>query len=246
VVRAPPVKEPASDRIKAIRRNDERGTGQRELISATGDRKRRSADRHDPEPEGHGRECIYVRSAKPRPSRKCTSSSATAGDEYTTIVSGSRPGAHPTPVMAPFAAARWGALPLQRGHALVPLRRPYEACGCVHGQLSLLLRRHQTGSLSRATSSYLQSRFLERAMQVVGRERRPAALTALPMSGLRRATCGLHPDERDLDHRRSDLPPSRPLLLGRAARPINVRHLRVTGRPSAQDKGDEKWPAGCA
>jgi F-type H+-transporting ATPase subunit alpha len=49
----------------------------------------------------------------------------------------------------------------------------------------------------------------------------------------------VHPDERDLDHRRADLPPGRPLLL-RCPPGRQRRHLGVARRLVGTDEGDEE------
>ena len=54
-------------------------------------------------------------------------------------------------------------------------------------------------------------------LQALGRARRRLADGAADHRDPGRRHCGVHPDERDLDHRRSDLPRGRPLLLGRAS-----------------------------
>ena len=50
---------------------------------------------------------------------------------------------------------------------------------------------------------------------------------------------GVHPDERDLDHRRPDLPRDRPVQLRPAAGPEH-RHLGLAGRLGRPDQGDEE------
>ena len=55
----------------------------------------------------------------------------------------------------------------------------------------------------------------------------------------RRRGLGLHPDQRDLDHRRPDLPPARPLLRGRPAGGRR-RHQRLARGRQGPDPGDEE------
>ena len=55
----------------------------------------------------------------------------------------------------------------------------------------------------------------------------------------RRRGVGLHPDQRDLDHRRPDLPSARPLLRGRPAGDRR-RHQRLPRRRQGPDPGDEE------
>ena len=55
----------------------------------------------------------------------------------------------------------------------------------------------------------------------------------------RRRGLGLHPDQRDLDHRRPDLPPARPVLRRRPAG-HRRRHQRLARRRQGPDPGDEE------
>ena len=55
----------------------------------------------------------------------------------------------------------------------------------------------------------------------------------------RRRGVGVHPDERDLDHRRPDLPAARPVLRGRPAGDRR-RHQRLARRRQGPDRGDEE------
>ena len=55
----------------------------------------------------------------------------------------------------------------------------------------------------------------------------------------RRRSLGVHPDQRDLDHRRPDLSPARPLLRGRPAGDRR-RHQRLASRRQGPDPGDEE------
>ena len=78
--------------------------------------------------------------------------------------------------------------------------------------MSLLLRRPPGREAYPGDVFYLHSRLLERAAKM-GDDNGNGSLTALPVietQGERRV--GLYPDQRDFDHRRSDLPGDRPLL----------------------------------
>ena len=71
------------------------------------------------------------------------------------------------------------------------------------------------------------------------RERRRLADGAADHRDAGRRRVGLHPDERDLDHRRPDLPRDRPVQRRPAARPEH-RHLGVARRLGGADQGDEE------
>ena len=136
--------------------------------------------------------------------------------EYTIIVSASAAEAAPIKWMAPFAGAAMGEHFLFNGqHALVmydDLSKHADA----YRQLSLLLRRPPGREAYPGDVFYLHSRLLERAVQALRRARRRLAHGAAGDRDPGRRHLGLHPDERDLDHRRADLPRVRPLLLRRA------------------------------
>jgi F-type H+-transporting ATPase subunit alpha len=73
-------------------------------------------------------------------------------------------------------------------------------------QMSLLLRRPPGREAYPGDVFYLHSRLLERAAKL-NEDNGAGSLTALPIietQGQRRV--GLHSDQRDLDHRRPDLP----------------------------------------
>jgi F-type H+-transporting ATPase subunit alpha len=106
-------------------------------------------------------------------------------------------------------------------------------------QLSLLLRRPPGREAYPGDVFYLHSRLLERATKLSD-ENGAGSLTALPGHrdpGRRRV--GLHPDQRDLDHRRADLPRARPVLQGRRpAINVGISVSRVGG--AAQVKAMKK------
>ena len=90
-------------------------------------------------------------------------------------------------------------------------------------QVILLLRRPPGREAFPGDVFYLHSRLLERAAKLSRRRstrykgRRP--MTALPIIETQEGRrLGLHPDQRDLDHRRSDLPRGQPVQLKASAR----------------------------
>ena len=90
-------------------------------------------------------------------------------------------------------------------------------------QVSLLLRRPPGREAYPGDVFYLHSRLLERAAKLSD-DNGAGSLTALPIIETKAGDIsGLHPDQRDLDHRRPDLPPGRPVQVrrppGRRRRP---------------------------
>ena len=152
--------------------------------------------------------------------------------EYTTVVTASAAEAAPIKWLAPFAGCAMAEYFLYKGeHALIiydDLTKQADA----YRQLSLLLRRPPGREAFPGDVFYLHSRLLERACKLsdaLG----GGSLTALPIIETQAGRhLRLHPDERDLDHRRADLPPVRPLLLRRpAGGQRRHRACRASGRP---------------
>ena len=141
--------------------------------------------------------------------------------------------------MAPFAGCAMGEYFLYSGkHALViydDLSKHADA----YRQLSLLLRRPPGREAFPGDVFYLHSRLLERACKLSD-ELGGGSLTALPIIETQAGdVVGVHPDERDLDHRRADLPPVGSLLLGvRPAVNVGISVSRVG--TSAQTKAMKK------
>ena len=159
--------------------------------------------------------------------------------EYTIIVSAPAAEAAPIKWMAPFAGAAMGEYFLFNGkHALViydDLTKHADA----YRQLSLLLRRPPGREAFPGDVFYLHSRLLERACKL-NDELGGGSLTALPIIETQAGdVVRLHPDERDLDHGRADLPRVRPLLLGRPPGDQR-RHLRLARGRLGADEGDEE------
>ncbi len=104
-------------------------------------------------------------------------------------------------------------------------------------QMSLLLRRPPGREAYPGDVFYLHSRLLERACKLSD-DLGGGSLTALPVIETQAGdVVGVHPDERDLDHGRADLPRVRPLLLGRPAGDQR-RHLRLARGRQRPGEGD--------
>ena len=138
--------------------------------------------------------------------------------DYTIIISAPAQEAAPIKWMAPFAGAAMGEYFLYSGkHALV-IYDDLSKHADSYRQLSLLLRRPPGREAFPGDVFYLHSRLLERVVPAQRRARRRLADGAADHRDAGRRRLRLHPDERDLDHRRADLPRVGPLLLGRAGR----------------------------
>ena len=237
-----PVKEPLQTGIKAIDSMTNVGRGQRELI--IGDRSTgKTAIAVDTILNQHDQDvkCIYVAvgqkaSTVAQVYERLREAGAMA---YTTIVTAPASEAAPIKWMAPFAGAAMGEYFLYKGeHALViydDLTKQADA----YRQLSLLLRRPPGREAFPGDVFYLHSRLLERACKLNDELGARLADRAADHRDAGRRRLGLHPDQRDLDHRRADLPPVRPLLLRRAPG-RQRRHLGLARRLLGADEGDEE------
>ena len=159
--------------------------------------------------------------------------------ENTIIVAAPADEAAPIKYMAPYAGCAMGEHFLYQGkHAL-----------CVYDDLSkhaAAYRADVAAAAPPAGPRGLPGRRLLPALAAAG-----AGGEALRRAGRRladgaadhrdpgRRHLGLHPDQRDLDHRRPDLPRVGPLLLGRAPGDQR-RHLGLAGRRRRPDQGDEE------
>jgi F-type H+-transporting ATPase subunit alpha len=242
VVDRQPVSEPVQTGIKAIDSMIPIGRGQRELI--IGDRTTgKTAICVDTILNQKGQDliCIYVAiGQKASTVRAVEATLRKAGAmEYTIIVAASATEAAPIKFMAPYAGCAMGEHFLYNGqHALViydDLSKHADA----YRQMSLLVRRPPGREAYPGDVFYLHSRLLERAVKLSD-DLGAGSLTALPVIETQAGDgVGLHPDERDLDHRRPDLPAVRPVLLGRAAG-HQRRYLGVARRRRRPDPGDEE------
>ena len=153
---------------------------------------------------------------------------------------------------ADVCTARWSTPPLSLRRRPIRLRcsscQPYTGCAMgeyfrdngehaliiyddlskqavAYRQLSLLLRRPPGREAYPGDVFYLHSRLLERAAKLSDEEG-GGSLTALPIIETQAGDVSAHPHQRDLDHRRSDLPRDGPVQLGYPPRG-QPRHLGV-------------------
>ena len=159
--------------------------------------------------------------------------------ENTIIVAAPADEAAPIKYMAPYAGCAMGEHFLYKGKArALRLRRPHQA--------RLRLPPDVAAAAAPAGPRGLPGRRLLPALaaarargEAQRRPRRRLADGAADHRDAGRRRLGLHPDQRDLDHRRPDLPRVRPLLLGRPAGDQR-RHLGLAGRRQRADEGDEE------
>ena len=243
VVERQPVKEPLQTGIKAIDSMIPIGRGQRELI--IGDRvDRQDGDRVDTIINQSGRRRdLHLRRDRPegldgRPGVRAAEGRGRDGvHDHRHRARRTRPrrssGWRRTP------AARWASTSCYNGKHALCIYDDLSKHADAYRQMSLLLRRPPGREAFPGDVFYLHSRLLERACKLSD-ELGGGSLTALPIIETQAGdVVGLHPDERDLDHRRADLPRVRPLLLGRPPGDQR-RHLGLARRRQRPDEGDEE------
>ena len=248
-----PVKEPLQTGIKAIDAMIPIGRGQRELI--IGDRKTGKTAIAIDTIINQKAEDVDLRLRRDRPEgidrrgRRRGPAQARGAMDYTIVVvaSAAAPGA--AAVHRPLRRLRDGrVLHVQAASATrcastttCPSRPPPTAssrCCCAA---------RRAARRTPATCSTCHSRLLERAAKLSQRDRRRLADRAADHRDAGRRGLGVHPDQRDLDHRRPDLPGARPVLRRRAPR-RSTSASRSRASAATPDQGDEdkRSPAPCA
>ena len=157
--------------------------------------------------------------------------------EYTIVVAASASDPAPLQYIAPYAGCAMGEYFLYNGQArALHLRRSLEAGGGLPRDLAPappsagprgVPRRRLLPALPPARARREAQRRARRRLADGAADHRDAG----------RRRLGLHPDERHLDHRRTDLPRDRPLLLGRPAG-HQRRHLGLPRRRLGADPRD--------
>ena len=159
--------------------------------------------------------------------------------DNTIIVAAPADEAAPIKFMAPYAGTAMAEYFTYKGGHSLCIYDDLTKHAYAYRQMSLLLRR-PPGREAYPGRRLLPALAPARAGgEALRRPRRRLADGAADHrdAGLRRL--GLHPDQRDLDHRRPDLPRVGPVLLGRPAGDQR-RHLGLPGRRQRADEGDEE------
>ena len=244
------VHEPMQTGLKAIDALIPIGRGQRELI--IGDRQTgKTAIAIDAfiNQRGHQRRaatrakklyCIYVAIGQKRSSvAKVVKILEDYGAmDYCIVVAATASDPAPLQFLAPYAGCTMGEYFRDNGmHALI-VYDDLSKQATAYRQMSLLLRRPPGREAFPGDVFYLHSRLLERAAKMNEDHGARLAHRAADRRDPGQRRLGLHPDQRDLDHRRPDLPRDRPVLPGHPAggerRPVGV-----AGRLGGADQGDE-------
>ncbi len=216
VVERQPVTQPLQTGIKAIDAMTPIGRGQRQLI--IGDRQTgKTAIVVDTilNQKGLGVKCIYVAIGQKNSTVAEVVDILERGGamDYTVVVNASASDAAALQMYAPYSGSAIGQYWMYNGeHALV-IFDDLSKQAVAYRELSLLLRRPPGREAYPGDVFYLHSRLLEPRRTTLGRARwwvadRPADRRDEGERHLR-----VHPDQRDFDHGRADLPRDRPVLL---------------------------------
>ena len=242
-----PVDEPLQTGIKAIdAMTPDRPRSARADHRRPQDRQDHGRHRHDPEPAGSGRE-VHLRRHRPEGLHRrpdggdAAPSTAPWSTRSWSAPPAVRPGAVQVP--RPLRRLRHGpALDGERRARPHRLRRPVEAGRGLPPDVAAAAP--PAGPRGLPGRRLLPPQPPARAgRQADRRARRRLAHRPADHRDQGRRRLGLHPDQRDLDHRRPDLPPGRPVQVG-CAPGRRRRHLGVPRRWRGPDQGHEdRWSA---
>ena len=240
IVGREPVHEPLQTGIKAIDAMTPIGRGQRELI--IGDRKTgKTTVAIDTilAQKGQGVKCIYVAIGQKGSTVAQTVATLESHGamEYTVVVNAPAADEAVFKYLAPYAGCAIGQHWMDNGEAALVVYDDLSKQAEAYRQLSLLLRRPPGREAYPGDVFYLHSRLLERAAKLNDAPRRRLAHRAADHRDQGGRRLGVHPHERDLDHRRPDLPAGEPVPLG-CAPGGRRRHLGVPRRWRRADQGD--------
>ena len=250
VVQRQPVKEPMLTGLKAIDSMIPIGRGQRELI--IGDRKTgKTAIAIDTIINNKDRDliCVYVAIGQRKAAVAQLALQLEEADalKNTIIVMAAADEAAPIKFLAPYAGCAMGEYFFYNGKAALVIYDDLTKHAYAYRQMSLLAspptwprgvpRRRLLPALATARALGEAGR---RSHRSTHRQEAPRWWLAHRLAGDRdagRRRLGLHPDERDLDHRRPDLPRAEPLLLRRAPG-HQRRHLGLESRQQCPEHAD--------
>ena len=159
--------------------------------------------------------------------------------EYSIVVAATASDPAPMQFLAPFAGCTMGEYFRDNGMHAVIIYDDLSKQAVAYRQMSLLLRRPPGREAYPGDVFYLHSRLLERAAKMNDDDGRRLAHRAADHRDAGQRRVGLHPDQRDLDHRRPDLPGDRPVLSGHPPGGER-RSLGVARRLGGADQGDEE------
>ena len=139
--------------------------------------------------------------------------------DYSIIVAATASDPAPMQFLAPFAGCTMGEYFRDNGMHAVIAYDDLSKQAVAYRQMSLLLRRPPGREAYPGDVFYLHSRLLERAAKLNDDNGKRLADGAAGHRNAGQRRLGLHPDQRDLDHRRADLPRNQPVLPGHPAWP---------------------------
>ena len=132
--------------------------------------------------------------------------------EYSIVVAATASDPAPMQFLAPYTGCTMGEFFRDNGRHAVIFYDDLSKQAVSYRQMSLLLRRPPGREAYPGDVFYLHSRLLERAAKMNDAYGRRLADRAAGDRDAGRRRVGLHPDQRDLDHRRADLPGDRAVL----------------------------------
>ncbi len=156
--------------------------------------------------------------------------------DYTIVVAAMANDPAPMQYIAPYAGCAMAEFFMyERNQHTLCIYDDLSKQAAAYRQLSLLLRRPPGREAYPGDVFYLHSRLLERSAKLHDRLGGGSHDGPADHRDAGRRRVGVHPDQRDLDHRRADLPRARPLLRRRAPRGERG-HL---GEPRGWQRPDE-------
>src|SRR5579884_4207899 len=154
--------------------------------------------------------------------------------DNTIIVMAAADESAPIKFLAPYAGCAMGEYFLYNGKAALAIYDDLTKHAYAYRQMSLLLRRPPGLPRRRVLPAFAPARARGQAL---GRARGRLAHGAPDHRDPGRRRVGLHPDQRDLDHRRADLPGAQ-AVLRRGAPGDQRRHLGLARRRQRTDHAD--------